>query len=316
MGEECSVSSALMALQILEIRSQFPFLISKEGERPIVYLDNAATTQRPQAVLDTTQYFYIHENANVHRGMHGRAERATIAYENARKTVQKFLNAAHPEEIIFTKNCTEAINLASACWGRKFLRKGDTIVLSILEHHSNIIPWFQLREERGIRIEWVDIDDSGNLRMDMLENVLKRGDKKLVAITGQSNVLGVHPPLEEIIDKAHRSGALVLVDAAQLIAHHSIDVQDLDCDFLAFSGHKLYGPTGIGVLYGKRKLLEEMSPWLGGGMMVREVSTDGYTPADVPQKFEGGTPPIAQAVGLGAAIDWLSQFAWKDIKAH
>ena len=316
MGGECSVFSTLMTLKPSQIRSQFPFLDSREGGRPIVYLDNAATTQKPQAVLDALHNFYVHDNANVHRGMHGRAERATIAYENARKAVQKFLNAAYPEEIVFTKNCTEAINLVAACWGRKFLKKGDIIVLSMLEHHSNTIPWFQLREEQGITIKWIDIDDEGNLKLEMLDDFLKKKKVKLVAITGQSNVLGTRPPLKKIIKKSHDAGALVLVDAAQLIAHHPIDVRDLDCDFLAFSGHKIYGPTGIGVLYGKSEYLEAMSPWLGGGMMIQEVTLDRFMPADIPQKFEGGTPPIAQTVGLGAAIDWLSQFAWKDIEEH
>jgi cysteine desulfurase/selenocysteine lyase len=292
-------------LPIDEIRRQFPILHSGE----IVYLDSAATAQKPCAVLDAMDQFHTKENANVHRGMHVLAEKATVAYEDARKSVASFLNAA-PYEIVFTHGCTESINLVAKSWGKANLQQGDTVALSILEHHSNIVPWLQLQEELGITIEWMDMDNDGTL---MIENF---NDVKLVAITGCSNVLGVKPDLQSIIEKAHAAGAKVLVDAAQLVMHERIDVQDLDCDFLVFSGHKLYGPTGIGVLYGKRDLLESMPPFMGGGMMIGHVSKDGFTSAEIPSKFEAGTPPIAQAVGLHAAIDWLTQFDWNDIAAH
>lgn len=305
-----------MALDPSALRRHFPFLARQIDGHPIVYLDSAATAQKPQAVLDRMQKFYEEENANVHRGMHALAERATIAYEDARGTVQKFLNAAHAEEIIFTKSCTEAINLVARSWGRANLRKGDAILLSLLEHHSNIVPWLQLKEENGIDVRWIDIDDAGQFRLSQLDAYLREGNVKLVSITAQSNVLGTRPPLQEIIAKAHEHGALVLVDAAQSVSHHPTDVQALDCDFLAFSGHKLYGPTGIGILYGKRDLLRAMPPFLGGGMMIHEVHQDRFTPADLPQKFEAGTPPIAQAVGLAAAIGWLGQYSWEEIEAH
>ena len=299
-------------LNIDEIRRQFPILRSGEA----MYLDSAATAQKPEIVLKSINQFYTEDNANVHRGMHALAEKATIAYENARKAVAGFLNAA-PHEIVFTHGCTESINLVAKTWGKKHLTQGDTVALSILEHHSNIVPWLQLKEEIGITIKWMDIDDSGSVIVDDFDGV------KLVAITGCSNVLGTTPDLKSIIAKAHEVGAKVCVDAAQLVVHEQVDVQELDCDFLAFSGHKLYGPTGIGVLYGKRKLLEDMPAFLGGGMMINTVSAglrpadDSYfTTAEIPSKFEAGTPPIAQAVGLKAAIDWLSQYSWNDIKAH
>ena len=260
--------------------------------------------------------FYTEENANVHRGMHVLAERATVAYEGAREVVRTFINAAHPEEIIFTKSCTESINLVAKSWGRNNLHKDDVVLLSILEHHSNIVPWLQLKEEIGIKVKWVDIDDRGQFRLDHFIDIMDDGGVCLVAITAQSNVLGTRPPLKDIITKAHEHGAVVLVDAAQSISHGATDVRALDCDFLAFSGHKLYGPDGVGVLYGKRELLQAMPPFLGGGMMIKEVRSDAFTSADLPQKFEAGTPPISEAVGLGAAIEWLGQFSWKDIEAH
>ncbi len=300
-----------MPLDTAKIRRQFPILASGK----ITYLDSAATAQKPDAVLRAMDRYYQEENANVHRGMHVLAEAATVAYENARNTVADFIGA-QPQEIIFTKSCTESINLVARSFGGANLCKGDVVVLTILEHHSNIVPWLQLKEEIGVAIEWMDIDDDGTLRMDQLDAFLKQENVKMVAVTGLSNVLGVKTPLKDIIKKSHAAGAKVLVDAAQLIAHAPIDVCDLDCDFLAFSGHKLYGPTGIGVLYGKRKLLERMPPFLGGGMMIGEVKKDRFTAADIPQKFEAGTPPIAEAVGLGAAITWLKQFPWKDIQAH
>ncbi|MDD5624027.1 MAG: cysteine desulfurase, partial [Candidatus Peribacteraceae bacterium] len=299
-----------MALAVSALRRQFPLLT---GEKGIVYLDNAATTQKPRAVLDAMDLFYATSNANVHRGMHILAERATIAYEGARQTVQRFLGARALEEIIFTKSTTEAINLVARSWGRKNLKRGDCVLLSLLEHHSNIVPWLMLKEEIGIEILWIGIDDQGHLNMQDLERALRGKRVKLLALTGQSNVLGVRPNLPSIIRRAHGKGALVLVDAAQLIGHHAVDVAGLDCDFLAFSGHKLYGPTGIGVLYGKRHILEDMPPFLGGGMMISEVKRDHFVPGDPPQRFEAGTPPIAEAVGLAAAIAWLKTLKQKEI---
>lgn len=304
-------------LDVSAIRRQFPILEETIDGRPLIYLDTAATAQKPRGVLECVQKFYEADNANVHRGMHILAERSTVAYESARKTVHAFLNARHPEEIIFTKSCTEAINLVAISLSRgQSLAQGDVVVLSALEHHSNIVPWMQLQERKGIEIAWLECDKSGRIAPAHFKNILAKGRVKLLSITAQSNVLGVCPPLKELIDLAHEAGALVLVDAAQSVAHHQTDVQALDCDFLAFSGHKLYGPTGIGVLYGKKDLLQSMPPFLGGGSMIQEVRDDGFTPADLPQKFEAGTPPIAQAVGLASAISWLSQFSWEDIEAH
>lgn len=300
-----------MSFDITTIRSQFPAL---NQEDPLIYLDSAATTQIPEVVLRSMQQFNETCRANVHRGMHASAEQATELYESARKTVQAFVKANRPEEIIFTKNTTESINLVAQSFG-KILKKGDGVVLSTLEHHSNIVPWLQLQEERGIEVHWIDIKD-GNTDMEQYKSLLERGSIKMVAVTGQSNVLGTKPPVKEMIAQAHDAGAKVLVDAAQLAAHDRIDVQDLDCDFLAFSGHKVYGPMGIGVLYGKRELLEKMPPFLGGGMMIHEVTRDGFSPADIPAKFEAGTPPITQAIGLDAALLWLSAFDQKEKMDH
>ena len=308
----CSPS---MAFDIERIRQQFPILNHPVEGQPLVYLDNAATAQKPRVVLNAMTHYYETSNANAHRGMHVLAERATIAYENARKTVQKFLHAEHTDEIVFTKSCTEALNIVARGMGAS-MQEGDAVVLSVLEHHSNIIPWLILKEERGIDLLWIDCDDEGHLTLDQLETFLRRGNVKAVSITAQSNVLGVRPPLEKIIAMAHDAGATVIVDAAQAIAHEPMDVSALDCDFFAFSGHKLYGPTGIGVLYGRRLLLESLPPLLGGGMMIKDVHEDRFSVADPPAKFEGGTQPIAEAVGLAAAIEWLTQFSWKDIQAH
>jgi cysteine desulfurase / selenocysteine lyase len=293
-----------MTLDISSVRAQFPIF----KNRDITYLDSAATMQKPRVTIEAMDMFYKTNNANIHRGMHPLTEHATIAYENARKTVHTFVNASHTEEIIFTKGCTESINLVAQC----FTHPGDHIVLSILEHHSNIVPWMQ----RGAHIHWIDIDKNGELMLDQLEKTLQEEDIKLISITGQSNVTGYKPPLKKIIQLAHASDVYVLIDAAQLCAHHPIDVQDLDCDFLTFSGHKLYGPTGIGVLYAKRDILESMPPYMSGGMMIHNVTRTGFTPADIPHKFEAGTPAIAQVLGLATAIDWFSKFDWKDIEEH
>ncbi len=226
-------------LDLQMIRRQFPILAQTVDGKPLIYLDNAATAQKPQAVLDAMLHFYTHDNGNPHRGMHVLAERATAAYEGARRTVKVFLHARHAHEIVFTKNATEAINLVARSWAKTHMKKGDAVVLSLLEHHSNIVPWLQLKQEIGIEVVWIGIDDEGHLRMEELDAHLARGNVKLVSVTGLSNVLGVRPPLEDIINKSHAANAKVLVDAAQLVAHHPVDVQEMDCDFLAFSGHKL-----------------------------------------------------------------------------
>ena len=300
-----------MTLNTSHIRQQFPIL----SKNDYIYLDSAATSQKPESVIKAMNSYYENSNANVHRGMHELAEKATIAYEDSRKTIASFIHCA-PYEIIFTKGTTESINLVAKTWGRANLKKEDTVVLTVLEHHSNIVPWQQLQQEIGFTITWIDINEDGTLKINDLDVALATGNVKLVSITGQSNVLGTCPPLKDIIQKVHVAGALCCVDAAQLIAHKEIDIAKLQCDFLAFSGHKIYGPTGIGVLYAKKEHLETMPPFLGGGMMIHEVTTEGFTPAEIPAKFEAGTPPIAEAVGLKAAVDWLSEYSWDDIALH
>lgn len=302
-----------MGLNSAAIRRQFPFLHEQEH---LIYLDSAASAQKPEIVLQAMDAFLRHKYANVHRGLYPLSEEATDIFEQSRETVRAFLGARHRDEIVFTKSTTESLNLVARSWGYATLKKGDAVALTVLEHHSAIVPWLQLKEERGIEIVWIDIDEQGRLKPEELKRALGKGNVKLVSVTGLSNVLGVRPPVKDIIAEAHRSGALVCLDAAQLVGHHAISVQELDCDFLAFSGHKPYGPTGIGVLYAKRELLRGMPPFLGGGMMIREVHRDGFTPADAPQKFEAGTPPIVEAVGLKAALEWIEAIGWNDIEAH
>jgi cysteine desulfurase/selenocysteine lyase len=304
-----------MSLDVAALRAQFPIFGKRIDGNPLVYLDTAATAQKPQAVLDAMHAYYAADNANVNRGVHPLAERATMAYDAARACVARYIGAAHAHEVIFTKNCTEAMNLAARSFGST-LKKGDAVALTVLEHHSNVVPWLQLQEERGIRLEWIDIDDRGELRLDQLRKMLEKKKVKLVAVTGLSNVLGTRSPLGELIDMAHAHGAKVLVDAAQLLVHETVNVRTLDIDFLAFSGHKLYGPTGIGVLYGKQDLLKAMPAFLGGGDMIRSVTRNGFTTAELPRKFEAGTPPVAEAIGLKAAIDWLQSHDRKMLQRH
>lgn len=300
-----------MTFDVSVIRRQFPFLGSKE----IAYLDSTATSQKPQAVLDAMQRFYTETNANVNRGVYPLAEAATTAYDKARQTVAAFINAAKAHEIIFTKNATEAINLVARTWGET-LKAGDRITLTTMEHHSNIVPWLQLAERKKIEIDCLAINESGQPDLTLLKAILKKGKTKLVALTGLSNVLGSSPPLKDITKLAHEHGALVLIDGSQLVAHADVDVRDIDCDFLTFSGHKVYGPTGIGVLYGKTKLLESMPAFLGGGDMIRSVTMKGFTPAELPRKFEAGTPPTADAIGLAAAIEWMKTIGMEEIHDH
>lgn len=302
-------------LDISSVRRQFPILRKTIAGKALCYLDSAATSQKPQRVLDAVSEFYGTKNANVNRGVHALAEEATLSHDAARKSVQKFLNAKHAHEIIFTKNATEAVNLVARSFGET-LRKGDRIALSILEHHSNIVPWMQLSERSGIALDWLPITDDGFIDLKATEKVLKKGKTKLVAVSGLSNVLGTVQPLEKIVDLAHKNGAVVCVDASQLAAHDVIDVQKINCDFLAFSGHKTYGPTGIGVLFGKTDLLEKMPPFLGGGDMIQTVTTEGFTTAELPRKFEAGTVAAADAAGLAAALGWMTDLGMDNIKEH
>ncbi len=300
---------------VARVRSDFPILSKKIYDKPLVYLDNAASAQKPNAVLDRLQQAYTSEYANVHRGLHFLANAATEAYEGAREKVRGFLNASRSEEIIFTRNATEAINLVAYTFGRERIKAGDEIVLSIMEHHSNIVPWHFLRERYGAVIKWAPVDDEGNFLLDEFEKLLNPRTK-LVAITQMSNALGTVVPVKEVTRLARARGIPVLVDGAQGAVHLDIDVQAIDCDFYVFTGHKLYGPTGIGVLYGKYAHLAAMPPFNGGGEMIREVSTDRVTYGDPPHKFEAGTPSIVQAIGLGAAIDYVNSIGKPRIRTH
>jgi cysteine desulfurase / selenocysteine lyase len=297
------------------IRGDFPILGMQVYGKPLVYLDNAASAQKPKVVLDRIQQAYTSEYANVHRGLHYLANAATEAYEGAREKVRAFLNASRPEEIIFTRNATEAINLVAYTFGRERIQSGDEIVVSIMEHHSNIVPWHFLRERYGAVIKWAPIDEDGNFLTDEFEKLL--GPRtKMVAITQMSNALGTVVPIKEVVKLAHARGIPVLVDGAQGSVHLDVDVQDLDCDFYVMTGHKLYGPTGIGVLYGKYAHLAAMPPFNGGGEMIQEVWQDRITYGEPPYKFEAGTPAIVQAIGLGAALDYINSIGKARIRAH
>ncbi len=297
------------------VRADFPILATKVYGKPLVYLDNAASAQKPQAVLDRLNQAYTTQYANVHRGLHYLANEATEAYELAREKVARFLNAKRKEEIVFTRNATEAINLVAYTFGHERIKAGDEIVLSIMEHHSNMVPWHFLRERHGAVLKWAPIDDQGNFLLDEFEKLL--GPRtKMVAITHMSNMLGTEVPVKEVTRLAHARGIPVLVDGAQAAVHLDVDVQDIDCDFYAFTGHKLYGPTGIGVLYGKYAHLDAMRPFNGGGEMIREVFEDRVIYGEPPYKFEAGTPAIVQAIGLGAAIDYVAGIGKVRIRGH
>jgi cysteine desulfurase / selenocysteine lyase len=297
------------------IRADFPALNMQVYGKPLVYLDNAASAQKPQAVLDRLTHVYEVEYANVHRGLHYLANAATEAYEGARDKVRAFLNAERREEIIFTRNATEAINLVAYTFGKERIKPGDEIVLSIMEHHSNIVPWHFLRERYGAMIKWAPVDEEGNFLIEEFEKLL--GPRtKIVAVTQMSNVLGTQVPIKEVVKLAHDRNIPVLVDGAQGAVHLDIDVRELDCDFYVFTGHKLYGPTGIGVLYGKYAHLAAMPPFNGGGEMIRDVFEDRITYGEPPHRFEAGTPAIVQAVGLGAAIDYVNSIGKARIRAH
>jgi cysteine desulfurase/selenocysteine lyase len=302
-------------LDLAAIRAQFPALHTLAHGRPLVYLDNAASAQKPERVIETVAEYYRHQHANVHRGAYRLSQVATRLYEDARERVANFIGAADPDECIFTRGTTEAINLVAASWGRANLKPGDEIILSELEHHSNIVPWQMVAEQTGARIRVIPIDAVGALRLEVYRELLSPRTR-LVAVNHVSNALGTVNPVAEIVTAAHAIGALVLIDGAQWIAHGPTDVQALDADFYAFSGHKLYGPTGIGVLYGKRRLLAAMPPYQGGGDMIERVTFERTTYADLPNRFEAGTPHIAGAVGLAAAIDWLSEVGLARVAAH
>jgi len=300
---------------VARIRADFPALALKVYGKPLVYLDNAASAQKPKAVLDRMHRAYTEQYANVHRGLHFLANEATEAYEGARETARRFLNAGRTEEIIFTRNATEAINLVAYTFGRERIKAGDEIVLSIMEHHSNIVPWHFLRERQGAVIKWAPIDDDGNFLIDEFEKLL--GPRtKMVAITHMSNVLGTVVPVKEVVRLAHARGIPVLVDGAQGAVHLDVDVRDIGCDFYVFTGHKVYGPTGIGVLYGKYEHLAAMPPFNGGGEMIHEVFEDRISYGEPPYRFEAGTPAIVQAIGLGAAIDYVNSIGKTRIRAH
>ncbi|HVC50307.1 MAG TPA: cysteine desulfurase [Burkholderiales bacterium] len=300
---------------VTQIRKDFPILDTEIHGRKLVYLDNAATTQKPVAVLNALAWYYQHDNANVHRGVHTLSEQATCAFEAARETVRHFIGAGHAQEIIFVRSTTEAINLVAQSFARPRLGPGDEILITEMEHHSNIVPWQMVRDQTGATLKVVPINNKGELLMEVFEQMVS-SRTRLVAITQVSNALGTLNPLREIIHKAKSHGATVLVDGAQAVAHLPVNVRDLDCDFYAFSGHKLYGPTGIGILYGRADLLESMPPWQGGGDMIRSVTFEHTEYNDIPYKFEAGTPDIAGAIGLAAAIHYLESLGLVQAHAH
>ena len=305
-------SSAHPPFDVNAIRRDFPILQERVNGRQIVWFDNAATTQKPQAVIDRLSYFYAHENSNIHRAAHELAARATDAYEGAREKVREFLNAPDVNEVIFVRGTTEAINLVAKSWGAQHVGKDDEIIVSHLEHHANIVPWQQLASEKGAKLRVIPVDDSGQVLLDEYAKLLN-DRTKIVAVTQVSNALGTVVPVKQIVEMAHRAGAVALVDGAQSVSHMRVDVQDIGADFFVFSGHKLFGPTGIGVLWGKRERLEDMPPWQGGGNMIADVTFEKTLFQPIPNKFEAGTGNIADAVGLGAAIDYIKRIGIENI---
>ena len=302
-------------LDVTAIRKEFPILNREIKGRPLIYLDNAATTQKPQQVIDAIVHYYTNYNANIHRGIHTLAEEATADFEQTRDEVKTFIGAGSREEIIFTKGTTESINLVAYTWGRKNIRAGDEIIISNMEHHSNIVPWQLLCEEKGAILKVIPINDAGELEMDEYEKLLS-SKTKLVSIVHVSNALGTINPVKHMIDLAHEAGAVFMVDGAQSTVHLDIDVSDMNCDFFAFSAHKLYGPTGVGVLYGKKELLESMPPFQGGGEMIKEVTFNKTTYNDLPYKFEAGTPNIADVIAFKSAIRFIESIGKEKIREH
>lgn len=305
----------VMTIDVEKIRAQFPVLNQQVNGHQLVYLDNAASSQKPQSVIDTLVHYYQHDHSNIHRGLHTLAERATSAYEEVRKQAGRFINSGEPEEIVFTRGTTESINLVAQSFGWTFLNEGDEIILTELEHHSNIVPWQMIAEQKGAIIKILPVNEIGELAIERLVDLLSE-KTKLVAVNYISNSLGTINPVAEIIKLAHGVGAKVMIDAAQAAPHLKIDVQALDADFLALSSHKMYGPTGTGILYGKRELLEAMIPYQGGGEMIKEVHFSGTSYNDIPYKFEAGTPNIADVVGFGAAIKFVEEIGQEAIAAH
>ena len=302
------------ALDTAAVKRDFPILEREVHGRRLVYLDSAASSQKPRRVLDTMQRYYETTHANVHRGVYAIAEEATREMETARATLRRFIGARSDAEVVFTKNATESINLVARSWGGANLRSGDAVLLTTMEHHADIVPWHQLAAERGIEVRWIPLTSDGELDLADLPRLLD--GVRLVGITAMSNVLGTIPPVREVADAAHDAGAVVMVDACQYVPHLATDVTSLGADFLAFSGHKMCGPTGVGVLYGREALLDAMPPFLGGGEMIRDVRFDGFTPAELPWKFEAGTPPIAEIIGLGAAAEYLTELGMEAVRAH
>ena len=305
---------ALRTFDVEAIRNDFSIL-KPESDLPLIYLDSAATSQTPDCVIDAMNGYYRTYNSNIHRGIYRISEEATARYEEARQKIARFINARHSSQVIFTRNTTESINLVAYSWGSANVREGDEILVTVMEHHSNLLPWQLLTQRTGAKLRFIEVTDEGLLQLDDLDGLLTERTR-LVAITHVSNVLGTINPVREITAAARAVGAKVLIDSAQSVPHFPVDVQALDCDFLAFSGHKMCGPTGIGVLYGKLDLLEEMPPFLGGGSMIRSVQRERSTYADLPAKFEAGTPAIAEAVGLGVAVDYLNKIGRDAIHAH
>ncbi len=305
------------ALNVEKIREDFPILKRRlSGGKPLVYLDNAATTQKPLAVIDAIYDYYANYNSNIHRAVHQLAEEATLAFETTRKRVAEFINAKSTEEIIFTRNATEAINLVAYSWGRTNIKKDDKIVLTEIEHHSNIVPWQILAGEKNAKLEYIGVDDDGYLKMHQYKEYLGSNKVKLASVTQMSNVLGTIVPVNEIIKMSHEKGIPVLIDGAQSVPHMAVDVQKMDCDFMAFSAHKMLGPTGVGILYVKQDLLEKMPPFMGGGDMIKEVHKYETRYNDLPYKFEGGTPNIADVIGFSAAINYLNNIGMDKIREH
>jgi cysteine desulfurase/selenocysteine lyase len=316
VGEGRGEGRAPTRFDVDRVRAQFPILSTTAHGKPLVYLDNGATTQKPQSVIDALTRYYASQNANIHRGVYELSQVATTLYEQARLAVQGFVNAAHSEEVIFTRGTTESINLVANAWCRKFLSAGDEVVVSAMEHHSNIVPWQMACEAAGATLKVIPINDAGELVMPEYLRLLASGRVRMVAVNHVSNSLGTVNPVKEMALLAHRAGAKILVDGAQWVAHAPTDVRDLDCDFYAFSGHKLFGPTGTGVLYGKRDLLDAMPPFMGGGDMIESVTFEKTVYADLPSKFEAGTPHIAGAVGLMAAIEFVQSVGFESFAAH
>ncbi len=296
------------------VKKDFPILDQEANGHRLVFLDSAASSQKPQAVIDAMQRYYETTHANVHRGVYSLGERATALYEQARAKVAAFVAAGHSREILFTKNATEALNLVANAWGRANLREGDAVLLTEIEHHANLVPWLMLKDQLGIELRYIPLGEDAQLDLSDLERLVD--GVKLVGVTAMSNVLGTLPPVRRIADAAHSAGAVVVMDGSQYVPHLATDVGELGADFFAFTGHKMLGPTGIGVLWGREELLDAMPPFLGGGEMIRDVRLDGFTPNELPWKFEAGTPPIAEAVGLGAAVDYLEGLGMDAVRQH